>query len=932
MDLERIKQNLRLRSGRGSKPKKNTRPKAVAQPVANGAPVAPTKPEQQQQHPEPQQPSKNDDDKVDSKSFELGPDLNVDHPPEHRPTLPHAATGLDQDPSENSTRQYGRSGITIKHDKHGSHPLQRTMTDPYAHSSDPDAMDFDLKAPAPKRRPPSIEKLSELLFSAEHLNSILHEPREIARFTAFLSKYKAEYQPLILRYLETQKAIKAIDYANAVAEGATVASNSEDKAVEDGIPAVAATLDQDFKQASTSAFNALVGTALPMYITYGLVKLVTECLIHEVTGKQTPMMRNLVGGLSEVFCITDPNQEDNPIIYASEEFYRLTGYGTEDVIGYNCRFLQGRKTSPESPKRLKESIGKGEEICETILNYRRDGRPFMNLLLLAPLHDNKGKVKYHIGAQVDVTGLIEQGRGVDSFERFLASRRSEPATNTSDADSEDQRKKKALKKLRELSEMFDLEESAVVQTHSRASSMSRGSDNGSTVSTDRRRSNRRVFVDSDESEDEGDQDDEDKGAWNLGSAGPLGLSGRLPGIYDTYMLIRAAPSLRIIFVSPKLRKLGKVIQSPFLAHVAAPATTLKGLKESLTTGTPVSAKLNFLRDAGKSRDGTATGPGYKHEDGKFGKACWISATPLLGSDDKIGVWMIVVVEKTKARNTARVAEVEAKATNKTQNRPTRIDLPPRDTPEQGGDAVPQEEMPIKPKRLDDLGDNEGSGNPSPEQKLSEANSTPQHKTNAISQPQDTDKDRFAIEHTDSSIPNSAQHADEANGLDNTPNHEAAEDWHPTRSRSNTQDSPEEDRKYTPPPVIPDSMIGATPPPRTPGEAQHKLEHANASPGSDENAHEFDLTPTRVRSHDEDETPTRPIARNETEFQKDDGDDQDDAENHYSGADGMKQSNLMNMDYLRHPGSQPVPGRHQKLVRDEDKWTDIDCMRSPFSVD
>ena len=72
-----------------------------------------------------------------------------------------------------------------------------------------------------------------------------------------------------------------------------------------------------------------------MYLTYCLVKLVTECLINEITGKQTPMMSNLVGGLSEVFCLTDPTQEDNPIIYASEEFYRLTGYGTDDVIRHN---------------------------------------------------------------------------------------------------------------------------------------------------------------------------------------------------------------------------------------------------------------------------------------------------------------------------------------------------------------------------------------------------------------------------------------------------------------------------------------------------------------------------------------------------------------------------------------------------------------------
>ena len=147
--------------------------------------------------------------------------------------------------------------------------------------------------------------------------------------------------------------------------------------------------------------------------------------------------------------------------------------------------------------------------------------------------------------------------------------------------------------------MFDIEESAVVQSRSRGSSMSRDSD--SVGGSERRQ--RRVFVDSSDQsdqEEEAEQDD-DKDAWKLGQGGPHGPSGKLPGVYDSFMLVRPAPSLRVIFASPKLRKLGNVVQKPFLAQVAAPATTLEGLKDSFSTGTPVSAKIGFMPKSGEVR-------------------------------------------------------------------------------------------------------------------------------------------------------------------------------------------------------------------------------------------------------------------------------------------------------------------------------------------
>ncbi|EXJ82132.1 hypothetical protein A1O1_08201 [Capronia coronata CBS 617.96] len=735
MDLERLKQNLRLRSGRLKKTRKATgkpTPAAVQSKVpdarsnsTNFARPSSQPPTAAVYSPIGEEPSLRNWD-----TNATLPIAGPASPPDHRPDQPRAATRSypSSDPRESSPARYGRSGIErpqtgdLPEPTKGPPPVHRAMSETdmgaVLNSDASDAVDFDLRPPPPRPKPPSLESLAESLFSPEHLNVLLRHPDYLARFTSFLAKYQPHIQPVLLRFLATQKAIKAVEYANAVAEGLELVP-----AADDG-PSVAAKLDKAFAESNVSAFRLLADTALPAYITYNLVKVASDCLIDEITGRQTPGLGDLVGGLSEIFCLTDPKQEDNPIIYASSEFYRFTGYGPDDVIGRNCRFLQGTKTKRESVSRLRSSIENGHEISETLLNYRRDGRPFINLLMIAPLHDDKGNVKYHIGAQVDVTGLAERGRGLDGFERYLVTkeiekREKELRGNVVDADPARARKSKALTKLRELSETFDLEESAVVRSHSRSASSTREDDEYSTGSS--RRAPRRLIADPDSSshEDEEDQGSQEDGTWKLGEFGQFGSSGKLPGVYDSYMLIRPAPSLRIVFVSPKLRRrLGDIIQHPFLSHVAAPSRTLAGLKESFGTGVPVSAKIHFMRNRGERRDGTKISADKKPDEAGQSRVCWISATPLLGSDDNIGVWMVVIVDKMKVLTTRR--RENGLETNENQNSvsantglPTKIDVPPYES--LGQQQSPREDKtsdqdgrpgdtPIKPTRLDQSAD------------------------------------------------------------------------------------------------------------------------------------------------------------------------------------------------------------------------------------
>ncbi|MFB6122268.1 MAG: PAS domain S-box protein [Haloferacaceae archaeon] len=101
--------------------------------------------------------------------------------------------------------------------------------------------------------------------------------------------------------------------------------------------------------------------------------------------------------------ITDPDREDNPVIYANEGFRRLTGYAVDDVVGRNCRFLQGQDTAPEPVDELRSAIDAEEPVTVELRNYRRDGTEFWNRVTVAPVRDDDGAVTNFVGFQEDVT-------------------------------------------------------------------------------------------------------------------------------------------------------------------------------------------------------------------------------------------------------------------------------------------------------------------------------------------------------------------------------------------------------------------------------------------------------------------------------------------------------------------------------------------------
>jgi PAS domain S-box-containing protein len=101
--------------------------------------------------------------------------------------------------------------------------------------------------------------------------------------------------------------------------------------------------------------------------------------------------------------LTDPNLDDCPIVFANKAFLDLTGYEEEEVLGRNCRFLQGAQTDRDTIAELRHAIAKHQSVAVEILNYRRDGSPFWNAVFIGPVYGETGELLYLFASQLDVT-------------------------------------------------------------------------------------------------------------------------------------------------------------------------------------------------------------------------------------------------------------------------------------------------------------------------------------------------------------------------------------------------------------------------------------------------------------------------------------------------------------------------------------------------
>ena len=128
----------------------------------------------------------------------------------------------------------------------------------------------------------------------------------------------------------------------------------------------------------------------------------SEALLR-LTLRENIQLATAVATLCSGVVITDPSLPDNPIIFANPGFYETTQYSAEEIIGYNCRFLQGPETDPAIVKEIRDAIAERRPFSGLILNYRKDGTPFVDELSINPVFDEAGQLLSFVGLQNDVT-------------------------------------------------------------------------------------------------------------------------------------------------------------------------------------------------------------------------------------------------------------------------------------------------------------------------------------------------------------------------------------------------------------------------------------------------------------------------------------------------------------------------------------------------
>lgn len=104
--------------------------------------------------------------------------------------------------------------------------------------------------------------------------------------------------------------------------------------------------------------------------------------------------------------ISDPRRPDNPIVECNDAFVALTGYSAAEIIGQNCRFLTGPGTEAELSQQLRSAIRERRPVLVEILNYKKDGTPFRNAVLVAPIFGSDGSLEYFLGSQMEVGDAV----------------------------------------------------------------------------------------------------------------------------------------------------------------------------------------------------------------------------------------------------------------------------------------------------------------------------------------------------------------------------------------------------------------------------------------------------------------------------------------------------------------------------------------------
>ncbi|XP_073312531.1 phototropin-2-like isoform X2 [Primulina huaijiensis] len=178
-----------------------------------------------------------------------------------------------------------------------------------------------------------------------------------------------------------------------------------DNSMKEGIPAdssIAETI-----AANDSAADVGAGKDSVKRLSVGSTRLSEESVVGSGLLRVSQEIKDALATLKQTFVVSDATKPDCPIIYASSGFFTVTGYSSKEVIGRNCRFLQGPDTDQSEVEKIRNAVRTGTSYCGRLLNYKKDGTPFWNMLTVTPIKDDVGKTIQFIGMQVEVSKYTE---------------------------------------------------------------------------------------------------------------------------------------------------------------------------------------------------------------------------------------------------------------------------------------------------------------------------------------------------------------------------------------------------------------------------------------------------------------------------------------------------------------------------------------------
>ena len=209
----------------------------------------------------------------------------------------------------------------------------------------------------------SLHKLSDFLFSTQHLRLVLEDHDLFNAFESFLSLKRPQSASLLSSYVTLRKALRSVEYADAIMAGVQNVSESGNMPKDNCVAMPWVVQDRIDR-----ILDALIPGDFRAFIADVYAKMVSAALADRVTGKENSTTSDIADGLAEVFVLSDPARPDNPLVFTSDDFQQMTGYSRKDVLGRNCRMLQGTKSPVMDTRGFRDSLEKQKEHCEVLLN------------------------------------------------------------------------------------------------------------------------------------------------------------------------------------------------------------------------------------------------------------------------------------------------------------------------------------------------------------------------------------------------------------------------------------------------------------------------------------------------------------------------------------------------------------------------------------